>query len=107
MPLRDAIDGGEQWVDRALCSLVGRTATMVNRDLRQVVEDLADYRARWGIESADPIGGVPRAAAQVAHLRAVVGDLPDLDRSGPPAQGIEELDHRPVADASDVGIGLG
>lgn len=106
-PLHDAVDGGEQWVDRALCSLAGRTATTVNRDVRQTMEDLADYRARWGIESADPIGGVPRAAAQVAHLRAVVGDLPDLDRSGPPAQGIEELGHRPVADASDVGIGLG
>ena len=105
-PLRDAIDSGEQWVDRALCSLVGRTATMVNRDVRQVLEDLADYRAGWGIESADPIGGVPTAAAQLARLRAVVGDLPEKAGAAPESPSIESRTHGVEEERADVGASL-
>jgi hypothetical protein len=104
--LREAIDGGEPWVDRALCSLVGRTASMVNRDVRQTMEDLAEYRTRWGIESADPIGGVPTAAAQLAHLRAVLGDLPDKACPVPESPSIEVAAHGVDAERTDIGASL-
>ena len=98
--LRGALERGEAWVDRALCSLVGRTATTVPRDVRQTLEDLADYRAAWGVETADPIGGPPTAAAQQAHLQSVVDGLPDVPRSADgfraskdPVQRVPETPH--------------
>jgi hypothetical protein len=74
-PLLKAVEDQEVWVDRALCALVGRTAKTVGQDARQTLEDLAAYRAEWGIDAADPIGGVPTAPDQVADLRAAVDQL--------------------------------
>lgn len=99
-PLHDAIDGGEQWVDRALCSLAGRTATTVNSDVRQTMEDLAEYRTRWHVTSDLPIGRVPQDPAQALDLRHALGHRVDRALATRSAAGV--VDGRPEVERQAV-----
>jgi hypothetical protein len=67
-PLLAAIEDGDVWVDRALCRLVGRTATTVGPDARAMLEEIAEYRSAWSINDGNPIGSAPRIRAQAADF---------------------------------------
>ncbi len=117
MPLVDAIDRGEAWVDRALCRLVGRTATTVGPVARDILEDLATYRDRWNVSGEHPAGRVPRNPRQVVEFNRLATTLKDA-WSGPDLPAFAEVGidasqefgrDRPVVETSqraDVDMGV-
>jgi hypothetical protein len=86
-PLLAALEQNAPWVDRALGRLVGRTATTVSPDARDVLEQIALYRDRWAIRGNNPIGPVPRDGRQADQLKDLIASI---DRGWGPV-------HRPAA----------